>query len=184
MQVLLPAVLCSLLFLGACSNGDDDDSADPNPYAGYTSEQYEGQQNWLCHPNMADAKYNVCASDIAASIVFADGTTQLEPSPEAIDAPVDCFYVYPTVSSDAGGNSNLVADNEIRTTIIQAARYRSVCKLYAPLYRQVTVAGLSSSDCGTLRWPMAMYLMPSSSLLPGAMAVALCWWATPRVLHT
>lgn len=96
-------------------------------------------------PNMADAD-NVCASDIAASIVFADGTTQLEPSPEAIDAPVDCIYVYPTVSSDAGGNSDLVADNEIRTTIIQAARYRSVCKLYAPLYRQVTVAGLSSSD--------------------------------------
>jgi hypothetical protein len=143
MRTSITAVLASLLLLGGCS--DEDNPADENPYAGYSSAQYAGEENWLCRPDLADAD-NVCSGDIAATIVFADGSTQLEASPPAIDAPVDCFYVYPTVSNDPGGNSDLVADSEIRTTLIQAARYRSVCNLYAPLYRQVTLAGLRGED--------------------------------------
>jgi hypothetical protein len=74
--------------------------------------------------------------------VFADGTTQLEEAPTFDEQPVDCFYVYPTVSLDSTDNADLIPGREIVTTFSQVARYRSVCALYAPMYRQITVAAL------------------------------------------
>ncbi len=130
----------SLLLLGllltACNDGNDNNNNSQNPYQGYTSEQYGGKENWLCRPDIEDES-NVCQWDLSTTIVFADGTTQLEESPTAENQPVDCFYVYPTVSEDVSDNSDLVADAEIDVTYIQAARYRSVCKMFVPLYRQI-----------------------------------------------
>ncbi len=137
----------SLLLLGllvtACNDGNDNNNNSQNPYQGYTSEQYGGKENWLCRPDIEDES-NACQWDLSTTIVFADGTTQLEESPTAENQPVDCFYVYPTVSQDVSDNSDLVADAEIDVAYIQAARYRSVCKMFAPLYRQITVAALFS----------------------------------------
>jgi pimeloyl-ACP methyl ester carboxylesterase len=59
------------------------------------------------------------------------------------NAPIDCFYVYPTVSTDTGVNSDMNPDEaELRVVEQQFARFGSVCRTYAPSYRQVTVAGL------------------------------------------
>jgi hypothetical protein len=62
--------------------------------------------------------------------------------PTPADAPAfDCFYVYPTASFDNGGNSDLVAnDEEIFVVKDQAARFNSVCRVFAPMYRQVTLS--------------------------------------------
>ncbi len=137
----------SLLLLGllvsACNDGKDNNNNSQNPYTGYTSEQYGGKENWLCRPDIEDES-NVCQWDLSTTIVFADGTRQLEESPTAENQPVDCFYVYPTVSGDGSDNSDLIADAEIDFAYIQAARYRSVCKMFAPLYKQITVAALFS----------------------------------------
>ena len=140
------SLLGLILLLSACSDGNNNNNADnevsdPNPYEGYTSELYDGQQNWLCRPDI-EGEFNVCQRDLSTTIVFADGTTQLEESPSVDDPQVDCFYVYPTVSGDLTDNSDLVADAEIGVTYIQAARYRSVCNMFAPLYRQITVSAL------------------------------------------
>lgn len=142
MRVL--SVLLLGLLLAACSDVNDGyDDTPRNPYNGYTSEQYDGKENWLCRPDIAD-EFNVCQRDLSTTIVFADGTRQLEESPAAGNQPVDCFYVYPTASGDASDNSDLIADAEIDMTYIQAARYRSVCRMFVPLYRQITVAALFS----------------------------------------
>src|SRR5207245_1837349 len=59
------------------------------------------------------------------------------------NAPIDCFYVYPTVSTDQTPNSDMTADPaEINVIKQQFARLGSKCRPYAPLYRQVTLAGL------------------------------------------
>ena len=59
------------------------------------------------------------------------------------NAPIDCFYVYPTVSTDGTTNSDMTPDEaEFRVVEQQFARFASVCRSYAPSYRQVTVAGL------------------------------------------
>lgn len=96
----------------------------------------------MCRPDI-EGDTNICNRNLDATLVFADGSTQLETAIIADAEPeIDCFYVYPTVSYDAGGNADLVADREIDATYIQAARYRSICRVFAPLYRQITIPAL------------------------------------------
>ncbi|MGZ0217287.1 MAG: DUF3089 domain-containing protein, partial [Acidimicrobiales bacterium] len=62
------------------------------------------------------------------------------------DPPVDCFYIYPTVSQDMTPNSDLVPDekDEIATVWAQVSRYSEVCRIYAPVYRQRPVPAISA----------------------------------------
>jgi Protein of unknown function (DUF3089) len=56
--------------------------------------------------------------------------------------PIDCFYVYPTVSGQPTGNANLHIDRVERSiALYQAARYSQYCRVFAPMYRQLTLAG-------------------------------------------
>ena len=55
----------------------------------------------------------------------------------------DCFYAYPTVSQETTLNSDLrVQKAEIVTAIAQAARFSTVCRVWAPMYRQFTLFAL------------------------------------------
>jgi hypothetical protein len=58
-------------------------------------------------------------------------------------AKFDCFYVYPTVSDQKTPTANFDIDPELRSiALYQAARYSSECKVYAPVYRQVSLLGI------------------------------------------
>ena len=106
---------------------------------------YAEQASWLCLPGRADA----CSADQSATIVAASGKQTVEPFKPAADPKFDCFYVYPTVSTDASGNSDLIPDAaEKRVVKVQFARFASVCRLYAPVYRQVSLAGLRARMTG------------------------------------
>ena len=114
--LILPALfvlICAVTLSGCDSDNNnknrDKHSHEMNPYEGYISEQYRGQENWLCRPDIED-EFNVCQGDLSTTLVFADGTRQLEASPASENSPIDCFYLYPTVSNDVGDNSDLVAD--------------------------------------------------------------------------
>jgi hypothetical protein len=67
--------------------------------------------------------------------------------PQRVANPaIDCFYVYPTVSGQPTGNSNLVIGPAERSVALyQAARYSQYCRVYAPMYRQVTLAALGTT---------------------------------------
>lgn len=127
----------------ACGSDDDSTSSSTQPYGDFVSPQYAGGRNWLCHPLAAR---NYCNDDLSATIVYADGTTELEPHVAATDPEIDCFYVYPTWSLDPTGNSDLeVADDEEGFVVVnQAARLNAVCRVFAPVYRQVTIPALSN----------------------------------------
>lgn len=100
---------------------------------------YADPATWLCLPGRSDA----CAADQTATIVAADGTLTREPFKRAADPGIDCFYVYPTVSNDAGGNSDMSANlEELFVVSAQFARFGSVCRPFAPMYRQVTLTAL------------------------------------------
>jgi hypothetical protein len=95
---------------------------------------------WLCRPGLAD---NPCESDLTTAVVSADETGTIEAAAPAADPPIDCFYVYPTVSGQATENANLQIDpEETAIAIQQAARFSQVCKVYAPMYRQLTVKAI------------------------------------------
>jgi hypothetical protein len=124
--------------LGACSSSSS--SGGSQPYEGYESEIYGSLEPWLCHPAQ-DIAGNVCLQDLDATAVAADGTTTLEAHVPTEDPAFDCFYVYPTASFDNGGNSDLIAnDEEIFIVKNQAARFNSLCRVFAPIYRQITLS--------------------------------------------
>src|SRR5262249_5171261 len=76
-------------------------------------------------------------------VVAADGTLTREAFKANPNAPIDCFYVYPTISTDQAPNSDMHADPaELNVIKQQAARFGSVCRVYAPQYRQITLVGL------------------------------------------
>jgi hypothetical protein len=103
---------------------------------------YGEPKNWLCLPGRQDA----CAVDQAATIVAADGKLSREVWKADPAAPIDCFYVYPTVSTDPGGNSDMTAGAEENGVVrLQFARFASQCRLFAPLYRQGTLTALRSA---------------------------------------
>ena len=118
-----------------------DTATEAGPYDGYVSEIYDDPAVWICWPGADDT----CAENQDLTLVAADGTLEVVPFTPVDDAPVDCFYVYPTVSGDQTANSDLVPqpEQEIFTTRSQAARYGSACRVFAPVYRQNTLASMT-----------------------------------------
>ena len=114
-----------------------------NPYPGYRSAIYANPASWLCRGDRAG---DVCDGNLDATVVRANGTTRRERWRAAAQPKVDCFYVYPTISTDPGGNSDLVPgdDEELFVVRQQAARFGSVCRVFAPVYRQITLTALTA----------------------------------------
>ncbi len=115
--------------------------AAPTPAAAAVDRiDYSRPETWLCRPGRTD---DACVIDLTTTVVAADGTTTVEKWAANPQALIDCFYVYPTVSRDVTPNSDMTAGNEERNVIRQQfARFASQCRPFAPLYRQVTLAGL------------------------------------------
>jgi pimeloyl-ACP methyl ester carboxylesterase len=103
---------------------------------------YSKAAAWLCWPGRDDA----CAGDNTASIVKADGGVTKETWKADPNAPIDCFYVYPTVSLDPGVISDMEAGPEEKRVVEQQlSRFGSKCRIYAPLYRQFTLTALRAA---------------------------------------
>ncbi|MEO7634775.1 MAG: DUF3089 domain-containing protein [Sphingomicrobium sp.] len=101
---------------------------------------YAADRNWLCLPGRAD----VCSTPLATTALNPGGYGATGRTSIAAAPPVDCFYVYPTVSSDEGLNSDLNAGRDERLAAeTQFARFASVCRPFAPVYRQMTVASIA-----------------------------------------
>ena len=102
---------------------------------------------WLCKPGIPN---NPCDPGFDTTLLSPDGqvagTQSVKPDRKR---KFDCFYVYPTVSDDKSTNSDLSIDPEERSiALYQAARYSLHCRVFAPMYRQVTLQALFSG--GTL----------------------------------
>ena len=108
---------------------------------------YNKPDTWLCRPGRND----VCALPLSVTTITADGQRTKGPAIVAnANAPIDCFYVYPTVSNDPGGNSDMNAGPEEQSvTFAQFSPLRTQCRMFAPLYRQITLAALRSRFTGT-----------------------------------
>lgn len=120
-------------------------AAGSDPFAGYTSAVYSDPTNWLCRPGIT---VDHCTSDpLDATVLRADGTTQVQPREVAKAPKADCFYVYPTANYKPGGGNHLdMKDLGIELIVVnqQAARLADVCHVYAPVYRQMNLSAYSS----------------------------------------
>ena len=116
------------------------------PPAALPPADYSSPANWVCWPG---ARPNACDIDLTTTVVKADGTTSLETFKPDPKAPIDCFYVYPTVSTDPGVLANLAVEPAERQVVKQQfARFAASCRLYAPVYRQFTLTALAAMMSG------------------------------------
>jgi hypothetical protein len=149
-------VVLFLAVVAAAGCGDDDDNlcagststATPpfNPFAGYSSPTYSQDSMWLCRPGLA---HDYCFDNIDATEVLPDNSLQVVPRSPAADPSFDCFYIYPTVNlSSVPGNDSNVSNlrYKLDPLLSQAAPFTRLCRVFAPLYRQVTLGTFGAPD--------------------------------------
>lgn len=111
---------------------------------------YTQDEAWLCRPGRSG---DACDIDLSFTAVEADGSFRRRTVARNPDAPVDCFYVYPTASADLTPNSDMaVGPEEIGTVSRQLAPFGQACRVFAPIYRQITIPALRAATSGN---PMA-----------------------------
>lgn len=145
LQALLAAAL-STGVLGACSSVTTSNAPTTTtsptttaPAAGGAASAPSGTV-WLCRPGSSP---DPCADDLTTVVTAADGSRSLQHPVPAANPPIDCFYVYPTVSSMTTINADLtVQPEETRVARAQASPFSQVCKVWAPMYRQLTLSHL------------------------------------------
>ncbi|HEX5911484.1 MAG TPA: DUF3089 domain-containing protein [Thermoleophilaceae bacterium] len=107
------------------------------------------KSKWLCGPRGPSS--NPCQASQTATVLGRGGVNGgTRRGGLARNPRVDCFYVYPTVSPQPGPNSNLRIGPEQRAAAqIQASRFSNSCRVYAPVYRQVTQAAFTNPAANT-----------------------------------
>lgn len=148
------AAITAALFVAACASNEpatgseqaaaqaetDAAASDASTQTASTATDYGDMANWLCRPGKPD---DSCKVDISATVINADGSTELETFEHDPDAPIDCFYVYPTVSLDPYTFSDLIPGPEEHSVVrTQLARFGDKCRLFAPMYRQFSLGAL------------------------------------------
>jgi hypothetical protein len=139
-QTIAAALACTAL-LGACSGEDPPTAPTTAPTTGPTSPAVDppttetgGGVAWHCHPEQAD---DLClTADLATTAV--DWT--LAPTPDdpipATDAAADCFYAHPTAADEAQARAWIEEE---------AARFRAVCRVFAPAYPSGDLSALEEA---------------------------------------
>jgi len=154
----MPRAILAISLLCACAlsiRAQNPPPTNPAPAVSPTSAQeppkspaprndYATPDTWLCRPGLPPEK-DACNVDLTTTVIASDGSTTIEKFTPNPNPPIDCFYVYPTISTQPTGNADMTVGPEERAVIRnQFARFASKCRLYAPLYRQATLAYLRS----------------------------------------
>ncbi len=108
----------------------------------------EAKVVWLCKPGQ---KANPCEPSLKTTVFSPAGKRLgVQNVRRAERRRADCFYVYPTVSDQQQPQATQVVDDVLRSiALYQAARYSRDCRVFAPVYRQVTIQGLLQPDTVT-----------------------------------
>lgn len=116
------------------------------PSASFQAIDYSSPDWWVCR---GDEPTDVCRQNMDATELRPDGSRVRVPFVAAQNPDIDCFYVYPTVdlSMTLGQHTDFSDTTNMRViTRAQAARLGQVCRVFAPLYRQVTFGTFFSKD--------------------------------------
>jgi Protein of unknown function (DUF3089) len=98
---------------------------------------------WLCKPG---ERPNPCKGSLKTTRFAVDGSATIEQPKNARRPKYDCFYVYPTVSEQQTVNANKQIDpQQVSIAQYQAARFSQDCRVYAPVYRQLTLQAIGGS---------------------------------------
>lgn len=126
----------------------------PRPAPAPAAVDYSSDSNWLCRPRRQDP----CGRPLPTALLNPNDYGPVSRVGPAMDPPIDCFYVYPTVSRDPGDNSDLSpGPEEQAVATVQLARFATLCRPYAPMYRQTTLTALARALASSERRPPASF---------------------------
>jgi hypothetical protein len=92
---------------------------------------------------------NPCEGGLDATDVGTGNGHAVQKFRPASDPKIDCFYVYPTLSEAKTINAPLAPEPAaVGVARSQAARFASVCRLFVPVYRQLTLASITNGSYG------------------------------------
>jgi hypothetical protein len=151
----LASLLGVLLACAACGGGKPSTASTTTTASAAASGPATpaAQTVWLCFPGRAP---DPCRGNLDTTVVRPGGRSTVERPTPAAHPSVDCFYVYPTVSDQPTGNANLTIEPaETQVAATQAAPFSRVCRVFAPMYRQITNRGLT--DPGLHARPLLAY---------------------------
>ena len=104
------------------------------------STSTSSKTTWLCSPALPT---DPCRGGINLAIDPVVGAPMVRTITAAKNPPIDCFYAYPTVSGQPGANADLTVEaSQQAIATMQAAPFSQVCRVFSPMYHQVTLAGL------------------------------------------
>jgi hypothetical protein len=109
--------------------------------AGLAPATASAKTEWLCRPGLAE---NPCTPSLRTTVFSPWSRAIRTTAPRRVVRPkLDCFYVYPTTSNQPTTLATKAIDPELRSiALYQAARYSQLCRVFAPVYRQITVPAL------------------------------------------
>jgi pimeloyl-ACP methyl ester carboxylesterase len=158
-------IVCGFVALAGCSSSSSHaTNTQPAPTTAAaqattttgTAPATPDPQVWLCKP---DKPADPCLGSLDSTAIGADGAKTVAKVSAAADPKIDCFYVYPTVSQQPTPNANLAIEPaEVGVAVAQAERFSQVCRVFAPIYRQGTIASIASrnADSGTIAFNSAL----------------------------
>jgi hypothetical protein len=104
----------------------------------------DARTTWLCKPG---ANPNPCFGSLQTTVIDPSGQSHVENPHNAKRPAIDCFYVYPTVSDDKTINADLSIDpEETAIALYQASRFSQRCRVFAPMYRQLTLQVIGATE--------------------------------------
>lgn len=96
--------------------------------------------HWICRPGLASTP---CTESLRTTVVSATGRSRVSAPTIPRRPRFDCFYVYPTTSDEKQAQADFRVTPELKAIARnQALPYAQACRVFVPVYRQVTVQGL------------------------------------------
>ncbi len=95
---------------------------------------------WGCRPGMAR---NPCDSDGETTVLRSTQSQprvvdRVEPAPAPTTPPIDCFYIYGSVTAATGSNAPRHTERNVDDALRwSAGRLGRHCRVFAPIYRQL-----------------------------------------------
>jgi Protein of unknown function (DUF3089) len=91
---------------------------------------------WLCRPGQQP---DPCTASLTTTVIGPNGSRHVVHYEDALNPPIDCFYLYPNITHQRATNANLDIDpQETAIAELEASPFSQVCRVFAPMYREGT----------------------------------------------
>jgi len=116
----------------------------PAASATATTKPAAARTVWLCRPGQTP---DPCTASLSTTVLTGNGHRQVVDYPQASNPGIDCFYLYPRITLQTTPNANLVIDpQETAIAELEASPFSRDCRVFAPMYRQVTAEYTTSTS--------------------------------------